>query len=120
MEYHITKERYFNLLDKMMETLYPKIRYKKVGRSIYFYAGKSLVKRFSWVGKEQNTIMVYSDFRETLEVQIRVYEELHKYMNGVLDTKLVLEFFKEWFSKKYGIIPKYVLIPDRELMNRLE
>jgi len=116
MDYIITEEQFFDILDNVFEVSYPKLKTKKIGGMVYVYHGYKLI-RYSM--NNSNYIMQFVLDKDELWIDSRVYIRMKKIFPSVTDNLLFYDFFKKWFSDRFGMTPKEVHITNMRSLNDL-
>jgi hypothetical protein len=118
MDYIITEEQFFDVLDNVFEVSYPKLKTKRIGDWVYVYYGYKLV-RYSRNNNNNNYIMQFVLDEHALWIDSKVYIKIKRIFPSVTDNLLFYDFFKKWFSDKFGMNPKEVHITNMGSLNDL-
>ena len=117
MDYIITEEQFFDILNTVFEVSYPKLKTKKIGDMLFVYYGKSLVR---YSRDNNNSYIMQFDFRwDALWIDSMVYIKIKRIFPSVIDNLLFYDFFKKWYSDKFGVTPKEVYITNMGNLNDL-
>ena len=116
MDYIITEEQFFDVLNTVFEVSYPKLKTKKIGGMIFVYYGYKLVR---YSRDNNNYIMQFVLDEDALWIDSKVYIKIKRIFPSVTDNFLFYDFFKKWYSDKFGIAPKEVHITNKRSLNDL-
>ena len=120
-EFKISEEQFLKVLDKLFNTLYGNVRYKKDNLRLSVYEGDKLRRHIgtnndnSW--KLPTMVMEYYSNDESLWISDFVYSDMKKFYPNVSNNMLFYDFFKKWFTDKFRIIPKNVHIFNQGSLN---
>ena len=113
----ITEEQFFKILSKLFNVLYKKVKHKKDETVLSVYYGNNKLVRYSSVWEKNNVLMDYYPKDESLWISTFLYSKIERWLPQATDNLLFLDFFKKWFSDKFGIIPKKVYITNERTLN---
>jgi hypothetical protein len=117
MDYIITEEQFFDVLNTVFEVSYPKLKTKKIGDMLFVYYGNTLVR---YSRNNNNSYIMQFDFRwDALWIDSMVYIKIKRIFPSVIDNLLFYDFFKKWYSDKFGVTPKEVYITNMGNLNDL-
>ena len=115
MDYVITEEQFFDVLSDVFDSYYPKLKTKEISSTLYVYYGYKLV-RFSL---NSTYIMQYVLDRDELWIDAKVYNKIKRVFPSVTNNLLFFDFFKKWFSDKFGMTAKKVYITNEATLSDL-
>ena len=113
MNYIIHEEQFFDILGRLFQLRYKRIKYEEIDEVLYVYYGKSLTK----YGKRPTLILSYYPNNGELWINGSVYYTLKREFPPVFKNLLFYNFFKKWFTEKFGISPKKVFITNEHSLN---
>ena len=123
MEYILTEEQYFKVMDKIFHSLFNPIKYRTIKGSIHVFVGDKLKQRMTFMNPKRTEIMLFSRFPNSengeLYIDPKVYNQIIKVVPILEKNKLMVEFFRNWFESKFGVRPKRVYIGSRQIMDSL-
>jgi len=117
-EPYIKEEQFFTILNKLFNILYKKVKHKEdeANQRLSIYNGNKLI-RYSKDLRNNTIIMDYYPKDESLWISMFIYSNIKRFFPQVSDNLLFLDFFKKWFSDKFGIMPKNVYITNERSLN---
>ena len=113
----ITEEQFFKILSKLFNVLYKKVKHKKDETVLSVYYGNNKLVRYSSVWEKNNVLMDYYPKDESLWISTFLYSKIERWFPRATDNMLFYDFFKKWFSDKFGLIPKKVYITNEKSLN---
>ena len=120
-EFKISEEKFLKILDRLFNTLYGNVRYKKDNLRLSVYEGDKLRRHIGTNNdgsrKLPTMIMEYYSNDESLWISDFVYSNMKKFFPIVSNNMLFYDFFKKWFTDKFSIIPKNVHIFNHRSLN---
>ena len=120
MNYSISEEQLFSMLDAFFDTMYHEVKYQKEGDYIWVYNGDKIKKTFRRVQggyTKPNVIMSYSPFGNRLEINPEVYQNLISWVPIFKQKKIVIHFFTEWFKDKFNVDISDTYFADKSIMD---
>ena len=123
MEYILTEEQYFKVMDRIFHSLFNPIKYRTIRGHIHIFVGDKLKQKMSFNNSKRTEIMLFSRFPNSEEGELyidpKVYNQIIKVVPILEKNKLMIEFFRNWFESKFGVRPKRVYIGSRQIMDSL-
>ena len=123
MEYILTEEQYFKVMDRIFHSLFSTIKYRTIRGHIHIFVGDKLKQKMSFNNSKRTEIMLFTRFPNSedgeLYIDPKVYNQIIKVVPILEKNKLMIEFFTNWFESKFGIRPKRVYFGGRQLMDSL-
>ena len=123
MEYILTEEQYFKVMDRIFHSLFNPIKYRTIRGHIHIFVGDKLKQKMSFRNSKRTEIMLFTRFPNSedgeLYIDPKVYNQIIKVVPILEKNKLMIEFFTNWFETKFGIRPKRVYFGGRQLMDSL-
>ena len=113
----ITEEQFFKILSKLFNVLYKKVKHKKDETVLSVYYGNNKLVRYSSVWEKNNVLMDYYPKDESLWISTFLYSKIERWFPRATDNMLFYDFFKKWFSDKFGLLPKKVYITNEKSLN---
>ena len=123
MDYILTEEQYFKVMDRIFHSLFNPIKYRTIRGSIHVFVGDKLKQKMSFNNSKRTEIMLFTRFPNSedgeLYIDPKVYNQIIKVVPILEKNKLMIEFFTNWFETKFGVRPKRVYFGSRQLMDNL-
>ena len=113
----ITEEQFFKILSKLFNVLYKKVKHKKDETVLSVYYGNNKLVRYSSVWEKNNVLMDYYPKDESLWISTFLYSKIERWFPQATDNMLFYDFFKKWFSDKFGLLQKKVYITNEKSLN---
>ena len=113
----ITEEQFFKILSKLFNVMYKKVKHKKDETVLSVYYGNNKLVRYSSVWEKNNVLMDYYPKDESLWISTFLYSKIKRWFPRATDNMLFYDFFKKWFSDKFGLLPKKVYITNEKSLN---
>ena len=119
-------KRYERMIDKLVMTYYPKVKYRKQGSATYIFVGDTFSRSYrvrNGEFKTPNTIMSYSSFDDRLSINLSALKPLEPILPILNDVKMIKYFIKSMtklFADKFGFTPRIVHISDKTIMDKIE
>ena len=119
-------KRYERMIDKLVMSYYPKVKYRKQGSVTYIFVGDTFSRAYrvrNGEFKTPNTIMSYSSFDDRLSINLSALKPLEPILPILNDVKMIKYFIKSMtklFADKFGFTPRIVHISDKTIMDKIE
>jgi hypothetical protein len=119
-------KRYERMIDKLVMSYYPKVKYRKQGSVTYIFVGDTFSRAYrvrNGEFKKSNTIMSYSSFDDRLSINLSALKPLEPILPILNDVKMIKYFIKSMtklFADKFGFTPRIVHISDKSIMDKIE